>query len=362
MGLSIEKKVGGFFLIALFTLGVFIELVEDWNPFIEQREYFTYFSSAVGIKLGDPVRIAGVEVGKVTSIGIEDSKVRIDFYVLDGNIVKTDSYAEIRQTNLLGGQFLGVTFGSADAEPLPYGSEISSLEKTNIDQLISNFDRNQERVFGTLGDILEKSEAPIVESAQRIESIVAKIDAGEGMLGRLVNDAALYEDLQFTVASLNQLLRRIESGEGTLGRLVSDPALYEETTATMANLRILTDSLRGGEGTLGKLFTDDALYADASDTLAELRGITRKINDGQGTLGKLVNEDSLYIEGEKTFANLSSITAKINEGQGTLGKLVNEDDLYRDTQSAVKKVEKAVDSMGDSGPISVLGTAVGTLF
>ena len=362
MGLSIEKKVGGFFLIALFSLGVFIELVEDWNPFIGQRDYFTYFSSAVGIKLGDPVRIAGVEVGKVKSIAIEDSKVRIDFYVLDGNVIKTDSYAEIRQTNLLGGQFLGLTFGSADAQPLPSDSEIPSLEKSNIDQLISNFDRNQERVLGTLGDILEKSEGPIVEAAQRIENIVAKIDEGEGMLGKLVNDAALYDDLQNTVASLNQVLRRIENGEGTLGRLVNDSALYEETTATMANLRILSNSLREGEGTLGKLFTDDALYVDASDALAELRAITQKINAGEGTLGKLVNEDSLYIEGEKTLANLSSITTKINEGQGTLGKLVNEDDLYRDTQSAVKKVEKAVDAMGDSGPISVLGTAVGTLF
>ncbi|MCL2761216.1 MAG: MCE family protein, partial [Desulfuromonadales bacterium] len=53
---------------------------------------------------------------------------------------------------------------------------------------------------------------------------------------------------------------------------------------------------------------------------------------------------------------------KINTGQGTLGKLVNEDNLYRDTTAAMKKVEKAAESLSDSGPISVIGSIVGTLF
>ena len=96
--------------------------------------------------------------------------------------------------------------------------------------------------------------------------------------------------------------------------------------------------------------------------LSSLREITAKVNEGSGTLGKLLNDDSLYVESEKTLTNLSSITEKINEGQGTLGKLVNKDDLYRDAQSTLKKVEKAVDGISDTGPISVLGTAAGTLF
>ena len=362
MALTTEKKVGIFFLVALFALGVIIELVEDWNPFAIEKDYRTYFVSAVGIKLGDPVRIAGVEVGKVRSISIEDSKVRIDFFVTGDTVLKTDSIAEIRQTNLLGGQFLGVTFGSVAAKELPPDSVVPSLEKTDIDQLISSFDRNQERVLGTLGDILEKSEGPMVDAVSRIDNIVAKIDQGEGMLGRLVNDAALYDDLQVTVASLKTLLARVEQGEGTLGRLVTDPSLYDETKATMANLHQLSESLKNGEGTLGRLMTEDKLYSDAAEALSSLREITVKVNEGSGTLGKLVNEDSLYIEGEKTLANLNSITSKINEGQGTLGKLVNEDDLYRNAQSTLKKVEKAVDGISDTGPISVLGTAAGTLF
>ncbi|NIQ12751.1 MAG: MCE family protein, partial [Gammaproteobacteria bacterium] len=51
-----------------------------------------------------------------------------------------------------------------------------------------------------------------------------------------------------------------------------------------------------------------------------------------------------------------------DEGQGTLGRLVNEDDLYRDAKTTLHKVEKSVDGISDTGPLSALGVVLGTLF
>src|SRR5512139_3175946 len=119
MAVSTEQKVGLFFLVSLIVLGVLIELVEEWRPFEKQYAYRTYFRSAVGLKIGDPVRVAGDDAGKVRNIGLEDSRVRVDFYVNDANVVREDSLAEIRQTNLLGGVFLGLDFGSLERPVLP---------------------------------------------------------------------------------------------------------------------------------------------------------------------------------------------------------------------------------------------------
>ena len=93
-----------------------------------------------------------------------------------------------------------------------------------------------------------------------------------------------------------------------------------------------------------------------------IRDIAAKINSGKGTMGKLVNDDSLYTELKDTSKNINQIATKINSGQWTLGKLVNEDNLYRDTTATMKKTEKAMEGLGDSGPISVLGSVIGTLF
>jgi phospholipid/cholesterol/gamma-HCH transport system substrate-binding protein len=94
----------------------------------------------------------------------------------------------------------------------------------------------------------------------------------------------------------------------------------------------------------------------------EIKDIASKINKGEGTIGKLVNDEAVYTDLKETTKNLSEISRKINSGEGTLGKLVNEDKLYRDTTATMKKVEKAAEGIGDTGPISVLGSILGTLF
>jgi phospholipid/cholesterol/gamma-HCH transport system substrate-binding protein len=359
MAISTEKKVGFFFLLTLLALGVLIEVVEDWNPFEKRERYHAYFQSSVGLQPGDPVRMAGVDVGKVGKITLEDGRVRIDFHVQRGTLLKTDSVAGIRRTNLLGGQFLGLDFGSPESPELPPGSQVKSEEGLSIDQLLANFDRNVARVMSEVSGLVQ---GPMTETMQRMQSIVTKVDEGEGTLGRIINDPTVYNDLTVAVNDLKGIIRRVDQGEGSLGRLINDPAFYEEARLTASNLREISDRLRKGEGTLGQLIVDDQLYEDAAAALVEIRAIAGKANKGEGTLGKLVNDPALYDEMRGAMARVNSIAAKIDNGDGTLGRLVNEDDLYRDAKTTLHKVEKTVDGMSDSGPLSALGVVLGTLF
>jgi phospholipid/cholesterol/gamma-HCH transport system substrate-binding protein len=362
MVVSTEQKVGLFFLVSLLVLGIMIELVEDWRPFEKQYSYRAYFKSAVGLKEGDPVRVAGVEAGKIRKIGLENSRVRIDFYVNDVNVVREDSLAQIRQTNLLGGVFLGLDFGSADRPVIPVGGEIRTQEGTNIDQLITNIDRNQDRVFRPLGDLVEDSREPLGEAIRRLEKIATKIDEGQGSIGLLVNDPGLYEQVTDLSTRLNTLLAKLEKGEGTMGRMLSDPALYDNLNRTASNLNQISEQVKSGKGTLGKLVNDEKFYDEATVAMTNVRTLTDKVNRGEGTLGMLVNDDELYRDVRQGAGHITSIAGKIDEGQGTLGRLVNEDDLYRDAKTTLHKVEKTVDGMSDTGPLSALGVVLGTLF
>jgi phospholipid/cholesterol/gamma-HCH transport system substrate-binding protein len=362
MAVSTEQKVGLFFLATLILLAVMIELVEDWRPFEDQYAYISYFNYAVGLKVGDPVRIAGVNVGKVRKINIEDHRVRVDYYVNRQDSIREDSIAQIRQTNMLGGVFLGLDFGSSQSRILPPGSSVKTRDSTNLDQLITNPDRNQDRFLRPLGDLVDESREPLAETINRLERIVAKIDEGEGTLGRLVNNPALYDEMASMSMRLNQLLAKLENGNGSLGKLIDDPSLYDNLNQTMMNLVDLSNQIKSGEGTLGKLFVDDRLYDEITTSVSNLNQITAKINAGEGSLGKFMSDDAFYENFSDTMASVSSIAAKIDEGQGTLGKLVNEDDLYRDARTTLHKVEKSVDGISDTGPLSALGVVLGTLF
>jgi len=349
MALSVEKKVGVFFIIGLITLGVMLEIGEKWNPFEKKVFYRTYLTSITGLKVGDPVRLSGVDVGKITTITILDDKIQIDFEVKPGTKIRTDSVAGLRLTNLLGGQFLGITFGSPNAPLLEPGGTVKGKDVANIDIIVDNvsdltkdakkfieeLNKNQNEVMHKISGILDDNRANLRDSIANLNSITTKFDRGEGSLALLLNDKALYNNTNETTTYLKDITGKISRGEGSVGKLVNDDAFYNDAKVAMSDIR---------------------------DSMKDVKDIASKINKGEGTMGKLVNDEALYTELRDASKNISEISRKINDGQGTLGKLVNEDGLYRDTTAAMKKVEKAAEGLGDSGPISVIGSIIGTLF
>jgi len=356
MALSVEKKVGMFFVFGLIILGVLLEVGEKWNPFEKNVPYKTYLTSITGLKVGDPVRLAGVDVGRITNISILTDKIEIDFEVKPGTRIKTDTVAGLRLTNLLGGQFLGLSFGSPSAPALEAGGTVRGKDVANIDiivdnlsdvvkdakSLVNNLNKNQDQVIKRVTAILDDNRSNLKEAIANFSSISAKIDRGEGSLALLLNDNKLYADASSAVTSLKDVAGKIDRGEGTIGKLVNDDRVYRDASALVADLRVGTKDLNA--------------------SLHDVREITAKINRGEGTIGKLIQDDSLYTDLRDASKNINQIAQKINSGQGTLGKLVNEDQLYRDTTATLKKAERAMEGLGDTGPISVIGTFIGTLF
>ena len=60
--------------------------------------------------------------------------------------------------------------------------------------------------------------------------------------------------------------------------------------------------------------------------------------------------------------NLKELSAKLNKGEGTLGKLMSDDTMYKEIQGIVKKADRALDGLGDQGPITAVGVVANALF
>ena len=211
---------------------------------------------------------------------------------------------------------------------------VSDLTK-DMKLLVNNLNRSQEDVAGKISSILDENRGSIRDAIRNFDSITRKLDQGDGSLALLLNDRALYRNITDASASIRVIAGRIEKGEGTIGKLVNDDTLYVDARSAVSSI---------------------------SDGMKDVKEIAGKINRGQGTMGKLVNDEALYAEVRDAAHNIKDITRKINDGEGTIGKLVNEDKMYRDTTATLKKAEKAMEGLSDSGPISVLGSIIGTLF
>lgn len=349
MKLSQEAKVGLFFVISLALFGIMLEVGNHWKIFDHGIPYKVFLPSSTGLKVGDTVKLAGVEVGTISKIAVLADKVQVDFEVNPGTSIKQDTVAGIRMSNMLGGQFLGLSFGTPSSPELPAGSTVKSSDSASVDalldsvggltrdakQLIIDLNRNQNEVMTKITAILDENRSAVHSSLTGLSSITAKLDRGDGSLALLLNDKTLYNNVTALTGSLKEVSSKLENGEGTIGKLLNEEDLYNQAISAVKGM---------------------------NDSMNNFTEISRRINKGEGTAGKLVNDPALYNELRDTVANLKEITRKINSGEGSIGKLVNDDKLYRDALSTLKKTEKAMEGLQDTGPISVIGSVIGTLF
>jgi phospholipid/cholesterol/gamma-HCH transport system substrate-binding protein len=378
MAISREVRVGLFLVVAFLILIALFELLGKETIFSSMVEYKTSFKSIPGLKVGDPVRLAGVDVGTVRDIRVIGARVEVTFRVKPGTPVKTDSMATIKLTSLLGTNFLDLTFGSPAAQTAPQGSLLQSAEPPDLNTLLA-------RLNDAAGDVqvlakqmnegLGKSFEPIASAFQSMDKIAKQIEKGQGTLGKLIANDDLYREIQGLASNMNKLSQSLAKGEGTLGKLVSDDALYKDLRALTGDLRVASQGLarmskdiESGKGSLGKLIKDETLYVEAKNTLVEarealggLRTISKRVSDGKGTLGRLLNDDALYTDMQGAVASLHNIMKKVERGEGTLGKLVNDDSLYFATKDNLKKVGKAADQLREQGPLSIIGIGIQAL-
>lgn len=346
---SLEIKVGLFFILSLFLFGLMLEIGNHWKIFDSGVPYKVFLASSTGLKVGDTVKLAGVEVGSISGISVLEDKVQVDFEVKRGTKIKKDSVAGIRMASMLGGQFLGISFGSTGSPDLEAGSTVKSSDSAGVDaiidsvaglskdakELIVELNRNQNEVMGKISAILDENRSAVHGTVTNLASITSKLDRGDGSLGSLMNDKTLYNNINALSGNLKEVSAKLERGEGTIGKMLNEEELYNQAVTAVIGM---------------------------NDGVKNITEIAKRINKGEGTVGKLVNDPALYDELRETVINLKEITAKINSGQGTIGKMVNEDKLYSSVVSTLKKTEKAMEGLNDTGPISVIGSVVGTLF
>ena len=378
MAMTREVRVGLFLVVAFLILIALFELLGKETIFARMVEYKTSFKSIPGLKLGDPVRLAGVDVGSVRDIQVIGARVEVTFRVKPGTPVKTDSIATIKLTSLLGTNFVDLTFGSPAAQKAPPGSLLQSTEPPDLNTLLARLNDaagDVQTLARQLNEGLGKSLEPISGAFQSMDRIAKQIEKGQGTLGKLISSDDLYREIQAIATNMNKLSQQMARGEGTLGKLANDDALYNDLRSLTADLKVASQGLsriakdvESGKGTLGKLVKDEALYNEAKSTLAQarealggLQTVSRRITEGKGTLGRLLNDDALYTDMHGAVASLNNIMKKVERGEGTLGKLVTDDSLYFTTKDNLKRVGKAADQLREQGPLSIIGIGIQAL-
>ena len=381
---SLETKLGMFVALAVVAAVVLLEMAGGTDLFKRGYRLHGLFASAQELKIGDPVKLAGVPIGKVEKIGFDQGKVRVTMKINQGEQVKTDAKATIRFIGLMGQHFIAINLGTPTSPPLAPDSVIDTTEQADMAAIMQKLDNaaagienlaksfsgdSLQNVLGPMTDFIKNAD-PLMKSAVQDLRLTLQ-DASLTLKEMRTNTIP---KLSATLGGLQIVSERMAKGEGSIGKLLNDEALYHETVGTMKALnKTATDAqglLTEAKASLGdiKLALGDArkTLSTASETMSTakqtLTDVRSDLQAGKGSLGKLLKDEALYNETTLAMSNLREIMQKINKGQGSVGRFVNDESLFKNAKMTLQKLDKATEGLEDQGPLSVLGIAVNSLF
>ena len=325
-----KLKVGLLATVALIIFSVLVFVLTSSHGFFKSRtDLYVYLDDSAAIALGSPVRLNGIDVGRIAAVNLTGSTqpnhiVRVTLEVDDEFLksIPVDSRAMIAAENLLGTKYINIKKGRETAT-VQKGSELKSLDTREFDDVV----QQGYSALASLDGILKK-----------VDGIIDSVQVGKGTIGKLLADDQLYNRAMSIANEVQKLTETLNSDKGTLGKLMHDEQLYDDVRGTVTRVNTLMDGLQQGEGTAGKLLKDPALYDETRATIADVRRLLAGINNGEGDIGKLVKTDEIHQQLKATMGRLDTILDKVNGGQGTLGQLLVNPSLYESLDGTTKEM------------------------
>jgi phospholipid/cholesterol/gamma-HCH transport system substrate-binding protein len=272
----------GLFVLSAFGIlmwgSVQIGALRDWVG-TDGRKVVVRFQNVAGLDEEAPVMVAGVPIGRVEHLQLEDRVARVVLRIEDPSVrIPADSIAAIRSRGLLGEKVVEIIPGRSSVLLEGGGVLTRAEEAADIDQLVN-------RLVGISNDIQEVSTT--------FRNVLGTAEGEESLREIVGNVRELTGDLRTVVAEnearIDRLVANLESFSDDLALLTSenrDSILELVTNFRNASRRLgeAVDSLQqvaakveDGEGTLGKLLTDDKLYTEMDASLGEARAALREV-------------------------------------------------------------------------------------
>jgi len=252
-----EFKVGVFTIVALFTLGYMLFVL---NPNLlkdtTRKEYHTILKDAAGIIPKTHVKTNGVTIGKVKAVELLVNTTKIIVEVDDNIKLPVGSTMEVRTRGLLGDVYLEIVRPEDTGEFIAEGGLIRKSED-QIDMqgamaLVGQIGKDVKRITERLANVLgtQEGEDSLKNVLKNLDSTLANLKSFSGNLNEVLDESnkerlnrilASFDDSMNEVKGASKNIRliseRIEKGEGTIGKLVNEDTAIQEIEGAVKDLR-----------------------------------------------------------------------------------------------------------------------------
>ena len=241
--LSLEARVGAFVLAGLTLIASAIFLLGDYTF---ERRYTIYvnFTDVSNLSKDAPVKLSGVDVGKVRGLVLEDNHAKVVAAIKRGVEIYNDAEFSIGSTGIIGSKYLQIDQGHPKAGVVPSGAVIRgidpvSIEKalsktlTKLETLLDGFNKDGPR--GNLTDNLRETVANVREMTANLNDLIATT---KPKLERAMDRTdGITEKLDALLAKSNQMMAGMATDKGAVGALLHDEKVKADVKETIASVK-----------------------------------------------------------------------------------------------------------------------------
>ena len=322
--LTPEAKVGIFVLIGIILL-VYMSLRVGGIQFGRAEGYEVYirFESAAGLDNDASVRVAGVEIGRVKGIVLQNNKAKVVLRINPDVKIGKDFTAVLKTKGLLGERYVELIPGSPNAPSLEAGGEITRVTTyTDLDKLISilsdaatDIKKVSESLSSALGGregqaTLKNIVTNIEEITERLNNVVKRNDE---KFARIVNNFELFSKILKEQGP--EITGGLKAVADNLNQLIAENK--EPLRDGIDNLRTATAKLGETMETINKLAKNVEPKID--DSVETIKSIVNKVDKGEGTLGKIVNDTTIHDSFNKTLTGINSYLGRVESFKTFVG-------------------------------------------
>ncbi len=234
---KVQLRVGIFLVVGLIILlGSIFLLGADKAFFRSYTTLHAHFEQVQGLAEGSVVSFSGITVGNIKKIDILPERNLIDIVMqIDNQFmprVTEGSLVEIRTQGALGDKYIFIIPGDPKAKPLTENAVVEVAKATDILGILSERGNEAEKIFDIINEMHRFSKS--LNAENRVDKILANMASATAKLDKMAGAAEKITEglsdgkLKNTVDRLDSVMTKLDRGQGTLGALINDSSLHDQ--------------------------------------------------------------------------------------------------------------------------------------
>ncbi len=273
-----EFKVG-ILIVAIGGIIAFMSMQVSDDPSLLGRSRKAWFlmPSAAGLVKGSAIKSAGIPVGVIKDITLQEGKARIDVTVKEEINLKRSAAVGMKANGILGDKSIEIYPGDTGDPELEDGGEIINVKSggglddvmTQVSELAGNLkeitknlkeatagDGTDAHILGRIVQNIEKITTDLSQvtgdNKEQIKEIVDQVNDITGTIDELINDDSpegfkttwknTMVRLDSSMKNIDEITSKINKGEGAIGKLISDEQTGEDVSTAIEGISSLVDS------------------------------------------------------------------------------------------------------------------------